>query len=105
MTMKQGKPKIRRVKLGDTLARQGKAATDFYPLVDSVITIDVDGNQTASLGPGAFIGERAALDARPRTITLTAATRCKGAQAGKVEFQLEKLADSEGHRGEETLRC
>ena len=39
-----------------------------------------------------------------RTATLMAATPCKVAQAGKVEFDLDKLAEiSEGHRGEEAL--
>jgi hypothetical protein len=105
LIMKQGKPKIRRLKVGDTLARQGEEATDLYLLVDGVITVDVDGNDVASLGPGAFIGERAVLEGRRRTATLTAATPCKVAQARKVELDLEKLAAiSEGHRSEESVR-
>lgn len=37
----------------------------------------MDGNQVAEIGPGAVVGERAALEGGVRTATLRATTRAK----------------------------
>jgi hypothetical protein len=101
--MGEGKPKVRKLKAGATLTKQGEEADSIYLLLDGVIQVAVDGEDIAALGPGALIGERAVLEGGRRTATLTAASPCKVAEARKVELDLDKLAEiSEGHRREET---
>ena len=100
--MKNGKPKIRKLKTGDVLTKEGEEATDVYLLLDGVIAVSVGGNEVANLGPGALIGERAVLEGGKRTATLTAVSPAKVAQARKVELDLDKLAEvSTGHRRED----
>ncbi len=100
--MGEGKPKIRTLKQGAVLTTQGEEADAIYLLLDGVIQVAVDGEDVAALGPGALIGERAVLEGGRRTATLTAASRCKIAEARKVELDLVKLAEvSAGHRREE----
>ena len=99
--MGEGKPKVRKYKAGATLTEQGEEADAIYLLLDGVIQVLVDGEEVAALGPGALIGERAVLEGGRRTATLVAVTPCKVAEAGKVELDLQKLAEvSEGHRRE-----
>ena len=103
--MGEGKPKIRKLKEGATLTRQGEEAEAIYLLLDGVIRVEVDGNEVAALGPGALIGERAVLEGGRRTATLTAVSACKVAEARKVDLDLDRLATvSEGHRREEVAR-
>lgn len=99
--MGEGKPKVRKYKAGAALTEQGEEADAIYLLLDGVIQVLVDGEEVAALGPGALIGERAVLEGGRRTATLVAVTPCKVAEAGKVELDLQKLAEvSEGHRRE-----
>lgn len=99
-----GKPKVRKIKEGETLTKQGEESSSVYLLLDGVLSVDVDGQEVAALGPGALIGERAVLEGGVRTATLTAVTACKVAEARKVELDLEKLAAiSELHRREEQV--
>jgi hypothetical protein len=100
--MGEGKPKVRKVKEGTALTRQGEEADALYLLLDGVVRVEVDGAEVANLGPGALIGERAVLEGGRRTATLVAVTPCKVAEARKVELDLAKLAEvREGHRREE----
>ena len=101
--MGEGKPKVRKLKAGAVLTKQGEEADAIYLLLDGVIQVAVDGEDVAALGPGALIGERAVLEGGRRTATLTAASACKVAEARKVELDLDKLAAvSAGHRREES---
>jgi hypothetical protein len=100
--MGQGKPKVRKLKEGARLTTQGEQADAVYLLLDGVIQVTVDGKDIAALGPGALIGERAVLEGRRRTATLTAVSPCKVAEARKVDLDLEKLATvGDTHRREE----
>ena len=100
--MGEGKPKIRKLKAGAALTEQGEAADSIFVLLDGVIQVVVDGDEVASLGPGALIGERAVLEGGRRTATLIAVSPCKVAEARKVELDLDLLAEvSEGHRRED----
>jgi hypothetical protein len=97
-------PTIRRVKTGKALAEQGSLGDELYLLLNGVLVVEVDGQQLAELGPGAVLGERAALEGGARTATLRAVTDCKVAAvpAGAVdERALVELAD--GHRREQSL--
>lgn len=98
------KPSIRAVKAGKVLAEQGTHGDELYLLLNGVLVVEVDGEHLAELGPGAVLGERAALEGGARTATLRAVTDCKVAAvpAGAVdERALVELAD--GHRREQSL--
>jgi hypothetical protein len=68
------KPKIRKIAEGETLVRQGEAGTDVFLILDGMFVVEVDDKQVAEIGPGAVVGERAALLNGARTATLWART-------------------------------
>jgi Cyclic nucleotide-binding domain len=74
------KPEIRNLREGDVLATQGEQATDIYLVLDGMFTVEVDGKAVAELGPGAIVGERAALEGGARTATLRATTKARVAR-------------------------
>jgi CRP-like cAMP-binding protein len=64
-----------------------------------VLAVIVDGDEVAEIGPGAIVGERAALGRGTRTATLSARTRCRIAvvPAGVLDRRdLEHLAATRG---------
>ena len=101
--MKEGaKPKIRKVKQGKALVEQGSEGDELYLLLDGVLSVEVNGEPLADLGPGALLGERAILEGGTRTATLKAVTQCKVAVASAADIDPTALAEvSEGHRREE----
>jgi hypothetical protein len=68
------KPKIRTIAEGENLVRQGQAGTEVYLILDGIFVVEVDNNVVAEIGPGAVVGERAALVNGMRTATLWART-------------------------------
>ena len=96
------KPEIRRVKGGQILAEQGSASSELYLLLDGVLVVEVDGEKLAQLGPGAVVGERAALEGGSRSATLRAVTDCKVAAVSSEHIDHDKLAGlAGGHHREE----
>ena len=96
------KPRIRTLRAGDTLTTQGDAATDVYLVLDGMFAVEVDGREVAEIGPGAVVGERAALEGGARTATLRATTRARVAETTPERLdrvELETLVD--GHHREE----
>jgi CRP-like cAMP-binding protein len=96
------KPRIKRVRAGDALVRQGEPGTDVYLVLDGVIRVERDGERLAEYGPGALLGERAHLEGGVRTSSLVAVTACKVAavDAGQLDRSaLEEL--SGGHHRED----
>ena len=71
------KPKIRRLPAGERLTVQGQPGNEIYLILDGLFSVDVDGRTVAELGPGAIVGERAALEGGLRTATLKATTRAR----------------------------
>jgi hypothetical protein len=67
----------RRVEPGETLVEQGEAEDDLFLLLDGVLDVEVDEKVVAQVGPGAMLGERAALEGGIRTATLRAVTPCR----------------------------
>ena len=67
----------RRLEVGDTLVEQGAEEDDLFLLLDGVLDVEVDGAVVAQVGPGAMLGERAALEGGTRTATLRAVTPCR----------------------------
>jgi len=100
-----GKPKIRRLKAGDVLVRQGEPGTEIYLVLDGVIRVEHDGERLAEYGPGAMLGERAHLEGGTRTSTLAAVTACRVASVDAGQLDREALEElSGGHRREEAGR-
>jgi hypothetical protein len=93
------KPEIRKVKTGAALVRQGESGSEVFLLLDGVLRVEEDGRRLAEYGPGALLGERAALEEGRRTSTLVAVTPCRVAavQAGQLDRgSLQEL--SKDHR-------
>jgi cyclic nucleotide-binding protein len=75
------KPAVRILEPDDVLMTQGEPSTQVYLILDGMFVVEVDGQQIAEIGPGAVVGERAALSGGRRTATLRAATRARVAEA------------------------
>jgi len=96
------KPRIKRVRAGDALVRQGEAGTDIYLVLDGVIRVERDGERLAEYGPGSLQGERAHLEGGVRTSSLVAVTACKVAAVDAGQFDRSALEElSGGHRRED----
>jgi hypothetical protein len=70
----KAKPTIRKIAEGENLVRQGQAGTEVFLILDGIFVVEVDEKQVAEIGPGAVVGERAALVNGTRTATLWART-------------------------------
>jgi len=105
---KGANPKVRTLAAGETLVEQGAPGTEVYLVLDGMFVVEVDGNGIAEIGPGAVVGERAALEGGTRTATLRASTRARVAQVSGAELDLEDLGalatthHAEGDRPAET---
>jgi Cyclic nucleotide-binding domain len=96
------KPKIKKLRKGKALTKQGEPGDEVFLLLDGVLSVEVDGKSLAELGPGAILGERAVLEGGVRTSTLRAVTKCKVAVAPSDRVDPDALAEiSKGHRREE----
>jgi len=96
------KPKIRTIPAGTTLLRQRAAGTEVYVILDGIFVVEVDGEPVAEIGPGAVVGERAALEGGIRTATLRATTQARVAEVppdGLSQDDLGSLATT--HRRED----
>jgi Cyclic nucleotide-binding domain len=98
-----GEPKIKKLRKGRTLTRQGEPGDEVFLLLDGVLSVNVDNEPLAELGPGAILGERAVLEGGVRTSTLRAVTKCKVAAVPADNLDLDALSEiSKTHRREET---
>lgn len=96
------KPTIRHVEAGEVLMAQGSEGTELVLVLDGVVVVAVDGEELAELGPGAVLGERAALEGGRRTSTVTARTPCRVATVAPAHIEPSVLAElSRDHRREE----
>jgi CRP/FNR family transcriptional regulator, cyclic AMP receptor protein len=57
---------------GVDIVRQGEQGKGFFVMTKGAADVTVEGTQVAALGPGAYFGEMAVIDAGPRTATITA---------------------------------
>ena len=96
------KPKSRTLEAGETLTTQGETATDVYVVIDGQFEVVIDGSPVAEIGPGAVVGERAALEGGVRTATLRAMTRARVAAIAPDELDAEQLAGLAGTRKAQT---
>src|SRR6059058_5112334 len=66
----------RRFKEGTSIVRQGEmSGIGFFVITDGVASVEVDGREVATLGPGAHFGELALISEGVRTATVTALTQ------------------------------
>jgi hypothetical protein len=97
------KPTIRKLNQGDALVEQGESGDELFLLLDGVLSVEVDGNALAEVGPGAILGERALLKGGKRTATLRALTPIRVAVVGADQVSPEALGElATGHRREES---
>jgi hypothetical protein len=96
-----GKSSIRKIKEGGLLTEQGATSDDVFLLLNGVVSVDVDGETLAELGPGAILGERSALEGGVRTSTVRALTKVTVAVVKPDQLAEDELARlSVGHRRE-----
>jgi len=95
------RPAVRKLAKGAVLTEQGEYGDDIYLLLDGVLSIWVDGTQVGELGPGAVVGERAALGDGRRTATLRAVTGCVVAAASSQVDRASLASLAEGHHRED----
>jgi hypothetical protein len=95
------KPVVRRLPAGSVLTTQGEPGGEVYLVLDGVVAVDVDGARLAEIGPGAVLGERAALEGGVRTATVTAVTPVRVAVAAADQLDRAALAElAQGHQRE-----
>jgi hypothetical protein len=86
---------IQRFDAGSALVVQDEPGEEILLLLDGVVSVEVNGESLAEIGPGAVLGERALLEGGTRTATLRAVTACKAAvlHGGQLDkAHLEELA-------------
>ena len=95
------RPEIRTVKQGKYLVEQGDPGNSLFLLLDGVLSVTIDGEPVAEVGPGVILGERAVLEGGVRTASLQASTdvRVAVAPADRVDRDaLLQLARAPSHR-------
>jgi CRP-like cAMP-binding protein len=74
----------------------------MYLLLDGVLSVEVDGEAVAEVGPGSILGERALIEGGTRTSTLRATTPVTVAVATAPDIHPGVLAElASGHRRED----
>jgi hypothetical protein len=89
-----GKMPRRRVEPGETLVEQGQPGDELFLVLDGVLDVEVDGETVGQVGPGALLGEHAALQGE-RTATVRAVTACRLVVIGAEQisrYELSRLA-------------
>ncbi|HVF32941.1 MAG TPA: cyclic nucleotide-binding domain-containing protein [Acidimicrobiales bacterium] len=96
------KPEIMKLTAGTVLCQQGQPGDELFLILDGIVSVTVDDDVVAELGPGAMLGERAVLEGGLRTSTLTCLTACRVAAAPADAIDRDKLVELSGsHRREE----
>ncbi|MFN2582479.1 MAG: cyclic nucleotide-binding domain-containing protein [Candidatus Dormibacteria bacterium] len=62
---------------GHGVITEGMAGPEFFVILDGTASVLIDDASVATLGPGDFFGEVAALDGGPRTATVRAETQLR----------------------------
>jgi hypothetical protein len=96
------RPEIRTVKQGKHLVEQGDPGDSLFLLLDGVLSVVIDGEAVAEVGPGVILGEVAVLEGGVRTASLLASTDVRVAVAPADRVDREALLQlREHHRIEE----
>ncbi|MBA3236022.1 MAG: cyclic nucleotide-binding domain-containing protein [Chloroflexi bacterium] len=85
-----------------TRARR-EAGAEVYLILEGIFVVEVEGAEVAEIGPGAVVGERAALADGTRTATLRARTPGRIASVPNDALDADALGSlANEHRREET---
>jgi hypothetical protein len=96
------RPQIRTLKEGEYLVHQGDPGDSLFLLLDGVLSVTMDGECVAEVGPGVVLGERAVLESGIRTASLQATTPVRVAVAPSDRIDHDALlALREHHRVED----
>jgi Cyclic nucleotide-binding domain len=96
------KPRVTKVRAGETLMAEGEAADHIVLVLDGMVEVDVGGTVLAKLGPGAVLGERAALEQGRRTATIRAVTDCRVVSYLAADLSSDDLRElAAGHHRED----
>lgn len=93
------RPKIRKVKAGSVITKQGEESDELFLVLDGTVRVEVDGRRVAEYGPGSLLGERAALEGGRRTSTVSAVTPCKLAVAPAHHLDRDALVTLSAEHG------
>jgi Cyclic nucleotide-binding domain len=91
------RPEIRTIKKGKCLVQQGDPGDALFLLLDGVLSVQIDGEAVAEVGPGVVLGERAVLEGGIRTATLEAKTEVRVAVASADKVDREALKELREH--------
>jgi len=93
------KPEIRSLKKGKCLINQGDPGAELFLLLDGMLSVVIDGESVAEVGPGAILGEGAVLDGGFRSASLEAMTDIRVAVAPADQVDRDALLQlREQHR-------
>jgi predicted MFS family arabinose efflux permease len=93
----------RHCEAGDVIFAQGDPGEDFYLIDSGRLSVAVDGEVVAELGPGESFGEIALIRDVPRTATVTALTDVSLYALEREEFLAAVTGHAGSHRAAETL--
>ncbi len=80
--------KRRTVRPGTAIVRQGQmSGIGFFIVTDGVASVEIDGVEVASVGPGEHFGELGLISERARTATVTAATALECFEVTSWDFR------------------
>ena len=102
---RRASPRSARSRRARTSSQQGDPGDELFLLLDGVLSVVVDGEAVAELGPGAVLGERAVLEGgRPHRDACRRRTDVRVAVAPADQIDRERAARScaEHHRVDET---
>jgi hypothetical protein len=71
------RPRPAKIRAGSTIFTEGEPGDEVVLLLDGMVEVEAGGTALAELGPGAVLGERAALEQGRRTATVRALTDCR----------------------------
>jgi hypothetical protein len=92
------RPEIRSLREGEYLVRQGDPGDSLFLLLDGVLSVTIDGETVAEVGPGVVLGERAVLEGGIRTASLQAATPVRIAVAPADRIDRDALVQLRENR-------
>jgi hypothetical protein len=96
------RPKVTKVKAGETILAEGEPADEIVLLLDGMVEVDVGGAALANLGPGCVLGERASLEQGRRTASIRAVTDCRIVSYLAADLSPEDLRElAAGHHRED----
>lgn len=99
------RPRPAKIRAGSTIFAEGEPGDEIVLLLDGMVEVEAGGTALAELGPGAVLGERAALEQGRRTATVRALTDCRIVSYPAAALPAEDLRElATFHRREDQPR-